>query len=266
MTAENKRFEIKSRRDGAVLYTTITKSLKRALECACRAGIRLDGADLDGLDLNEAYGHGASFKKASFKGTSLTGAYIERSAFNGACLDRALLNAADFYGTDFEGASLVGSSLVQAKLVEANFSGADLRGADFEGAYLFGAKFDSAAQLEQANLSRIKADFWEILNAAPAEVMGLLFALRAGNINGTAYVGECACLIGTLANLRGVRYDSFPGIVPDSGRPAERWFLALRKGHTPTTSPIALITETWIDEWMALRAKKVAMANTHTVG
>ena len=90
-----------------------------------------------------------------------------------------------------------------------------------------------------------------ILDAAPIEVPGLLEALRQGKIEGTAYEGDCVCLVGTIASLRSVPYDAMPLIPSDPSRPAERWLLAVNAGDTPKNIPIAKITEGWILEWIA---------------
>ena len=42
-------------------------------------------------------------------------------------------------------------------------------------------------------------------------------------------------------------------VPPDADRPAERWFLAIRPGDTPTSSQIVAITVGWIDAWVAER-------------
>ena len=84
----------------------------------------------------------------------------------------------------------------------------------------------------------------------PAEVAGLLAALRAGKVDGSTYEGECACLIGTIANVRGVSYHELGAFQPDSQRPAECWFLGITKGSTPATNTMARIAEGWIEEWL----------------
>ena len=102
-----------------------------------------------------------------------------------------------------------------------------------------------------ANLAGIKNDFWAVLFNAPREVAGLRLALIDGRVDGSSYEGACACLVGTIANVRGLPYRDI-GIKPDSSRPAERWFLAIRNGDTPKTNQISKITVEWLDEFVGL--------------
>jgi hypothetical protein len=44
--------------------------------------------------------------------------------------------------------------------------------------------------------------------------------------------------------------DLDPGLTPNSVRPAERWFTAIRPGM-PSTHPVVALTLHWIDEWLA---------------
>jgi hypothetical protein len=46
---------------------------------------------------------------------------------------------------------------------------------------------------------RVKEDLFDVLNKTIGEVSALLEAVKAGKINGSVYVGECSCLMGTLA-------------------------------------------------------------------
>ena len=130
---------------------------------------------------------------------------------------------------------LTGADLTGAILRWANLTGADLTGAD----------------LTRADLSSIKSDFSLVLDAAPSEIPALLTALQAGKIDGQVYTGECACLVGTIANARGCSPYAMPGLMPNGGRPAERWFLAIKPGDTPDSNPVSKITEGWILEWQA---------------
>ena len=123
-------------------------------------------------------------------------------------------------------------------------SEANLTRADLTEAYLAGA-----------NLRVIKHDLWGVLLHALPEVQGLRDALVAGKVNGNVYKGECACLCGTIANLRHVTYEELPGIKPDSSSPAERWFMGISEGDTPETNQVSKLTVEWIDEFMSLIKK-----------
>lgn len=105
-------------------------------------------------------------------------------------------------------------------------------------------------QLASADLSQIRADIETVLAVCPEEVAALREALEAGRINGLRYDIKCCGLAGALAEARDVPCESLPGVTPNSTRPAERWFLAIRPGHTPSNNPIAAITAGWIDQWL----------------
>ncbi len=171
---------------------------------------------------------------ANLTDANLTGANLTRANLSGANLEDA-----KFENGDLIDANLSGANLTRANLTRANLSGANLEDAKFEN-----------RDLIDANLSKIRADIFRVLDSAPNEVSGLLAALREGRIDGSAYRGECACLIGTIANLRGCDYAT---LSPDSSRPSERWFIAITKGSIPSTNPVAAITEGWIVEWQASR-------------
>ncbi|MEJ0093309.1 MAG: pentapeptide repeat-containing protein [Methylocella sp.] len=137
----------------------------------------------------------------------------------------------------------------RANLDGANLDGASLRGANLDGASLDGVNLRGAS-LIGANLRSVRADLYDILLRAIPEVPALLTALREGRVNGSTYEGECACLVGTIANVRQVYYDTLG--LADSSRPVERWFLGINKGDTPENSQIAKITEGMIVEFMDL--------------
>ena len=132
-------------------------------------------------------------------------------------------------------------------LEQAVKSNANLRGADLRGAYLRGAN------LRGANLGYFKTDILDILLRAPKEIAGLKQALIDGKVDGSVYEGECACLVGTIANIRGVQYDTLAnGIKPNSRRPAEQWFMSIKKGDTPESSSFVKLTVEWIEEYQQL--------------
>ena len=64
--------------------------------------------------------------------------------------------------------------------------------------------------------------------------------------------GDCACLVGTIANVRGCNYETLPGIKPDNNRPAERWFMSISEGDTPEKNAASALTLEWIKEFQSL--------------
>ncbi|NJK44512.1 MAG: hypothetical protein HC933_09680, partial [Pleurocapsa sp. SU_196_0] len=122
------------------------------------------------------------------------------------------------------------------------------------------------ADLRDADLEPIKADFYLILLKAIREIAGLRRALLEGRVNGSTYTGSCACLVGTIANEREVPYNTLSGIAPNDSRPAESFFVAIREGDTPDTNQASAIVVGWIDEFVAdLRAAHLAVPGFHGV-
>ncbi len=218
------KFEITSRWSGSILFSVETESIKLAVEAAVKSKANLRGANLGGADLRGANLRGADLGGANLRGANLGGANLG--------------------GADLRGANLRGANLRGANLRGANLGGANLRGANLRGANLGGAN------LGGADLTAIRDDLWAVLSAAPAEVAGLRTAIAEGRIDGSTYEGECACLVGTIANIRRCRYDAMRCIVPDSMRPIERFFAAIRKGDTPETSQLSELALEWVDQWL----------------
>ena len=133
----------------------------------------------------------------------------------------------------------------KADLSEADLSGADLSGADLSGADL------SWANLSSANLRVIRGDVWQILLQNHHEVDGLLLAVREGRIDGSVYSGECCCLMGTIANVRGCSVET---LEKDSCRPAERFFMGISEGDKPENNAVSRMVEQWIVEFQNLIA------------
>ena len=146
-----------------------------------------------------------------------------------------------------------------ANLSDADLSGADLRGADLRGANLGDANLRGAdlkgAYLGDANLRSFKSCLWMTLTENPSEAQGVADALKSGNVDGSTYSGECACLIGTIANVKGVDADALP---KNSNHPSERWFMMISKGDTPDKDTgggyAAKLALEWVEEWIALNA------------
>jgi uncharacterized protein YjbI with pentapeptide repeats len=255
------------------------------LRGAYLGGADLRGAYLRGADLRGAYLRGADLRGAYLRGADLRGAYLRGAYLGGAYLGGADLGGAYLGGADLRGAYLRGADLRGAYLRGAYLRGADLRGADLRGAYLGGAYLGGAdlrgADLPSSPLFMFRIDLWDVLDQAPAEVAGLRASLVEGRVDGSVYEGVCACLVGTIANVRGVPVDEV-GIPRAAERPAEQWFMPIRKGDLPDEASLEVVTVDleaekpssdvlereeavyratlavqWIDEWMESRTALV---------
>jgi uncharacterized protein YjbI with pentapeptide repeats len=215
------KFEIKHRYTGEVLCEIEAESLKLAVEAATKAGI-----DLSYADLRDAYMAGADLCRAY-----LPDAYLSNANLTGADLSNANLRGADLYGADLSNADLYGADLGEADLRRANLR--------------------HAKNIPDTYKRIVRDDIWAILSSAPTEVEGLRQAIIDGKIDGTTYKGDCACLVGTIANIKGVDYTTLNLIKPDSNRPAEQWFLHIKKGDTPEANEFAGYALDCVDQWLA---------------
>ena len=235
------KIEIKNRWSGRVIFThetdgnTVALTVKAALaasvslRCANLRCANLSGANLRCADLSDADLSGANLRCAD-----LSGAYLRCADLSGAYLSGANLRDADLSGANLRCADLSGAYLRCADLSGADLSGANLRDADLSG----------------ANLTAIRDDIWSVLSSAPAEVPALIYALKNGNVDGSTYVGNCCCLVGTLANARQCHYEDMESLKPNSIRPAERFFLGIKKGDTPETNQFSALAVRWSEEWL----------------
>ena len=179
---------------------------------------------------------------------------LRGSNLRGCDLSGCDLRDSNMSDCDLSGSNLSDSNMSDCDLSGSNLSGSNLRGCDLSGCDLSGCDL-SGCDLSGCDLSDVKNDFWEILLRAPCEIDGLRAALVAGKVNGSTYEGVCACLVGTIANVRGVGVDYRDlgnGIKPNSSRPAERWFLGISTGDKPETNEVSRITVEWLDEFVAL--------------
>jgi hypothetical protein len=221
------RFDILNRFTGKVQSTV-------EIECApdaphsVKLGLAVMVAIKAMADLSRAYLSGANLSGADFSGANLSGAYLSRANLSGANL---------------AGANLLWADLFRANLSRADISGANLAGANLEDANLAGVK-----GLTDESLRQIKADMWMTLARARHEVPALIAALESGRVEGSQYEGECACLVGTLANAVGADYRA---TFPDASvnHPAERWFAMIHKGDKPGDDSAGGFAATWALKW-----------------
>ncbi|MBR7998295.1 pentapeptide repeat-containing protein [Burkholderia vietnamiensis] len=274
------KIEILNRWTLKVIFECEADSMKAAVELACKQGVSLSDANLSGADLRDANLSGANLRGANLRGANLSDAnlrdaylrdaYLRGANLSGADLSGAYLSGANLSGADLRDANLRGANLRGANLSDANLRDAYLRDANLRGANLSDANLRDAnlrgANLSDANLSGadlsgadllpIKADFIEVISQAPREVPALIDALKAGRVDGSTYSGECACLVGTIANARGIDVDSAElGIPKDSSRPVERFFMAIRKGDTPETNAASKLALEWAETWLDTQRK-----------
>jgi hypothetical protein len=188
----------------------------------------LQEADLQYADLT-----GADLTGADLTGADLTGADLKQANLTGANLTSADLKYANLTGANLTGANMENVKLMNALMVNVNLKNTKLKSVYFKGADLTGT------DISCANLTAIRDDIWSVLCSAPAEVEGLRTALIEGRVNGSLYIGECACLIGTLANLN-----------PNTHRPAEAFYTAILEGNTPDTSQFSKLAVQWIEEFL----------------
>ena len=183
---------------------------------------------------------------------------VRAAVESGANLRSANLRSADLGGANLCSADLRSADLGGANLGGANLCSANLRSADLGGANLGGANLRSA-NLGGADLQPIRADFYDVLSHAGKEVPALIDALKNGRVDGSTYTGECSCLVGTIATARGVDvYGDDFGIQTDSNRPAERFFMGIRKGDTPETNQVSKIALEWAESWLDMQRKAFA--------
>lgn len=134
---------------------------------------------------------------------------------------------------------------------------------------------DSLTPVGDDELAMIRDDIYKILDQNPAEAAGVLRALERGDVDGQMYTGECSCLIGTIAKVRGCRLSAggfgLQTTEPDSYRPAEVWFMGIQPRNEVLCNrcaadppedddcthydisehPVAAQAAAWIREWIA---------------
>jgi hypothetical protein len=133
-----------------------------------------------------------------------------------------------------------------ANLTDADLTDADLTDADLTRANLTHANLTDA-DLTHADLLQFKSDLWRVLLMYKNEIGGLKQSILDGKINGSQYTGTCACLKGTIANVKGCHIDLLSNITKSVSEPSEQWFLQFREGHTPTNNNALKLTYEWIE-------------------
>lgn len=221
--------------------------------------------DLSGLELSEV-----CFKRAQLSSARLVGSQLRGADFGGASLFQANLSGAfaqdanfelaDLTYANLEGTDLVGATFKGARLSSTRLTGADVHEVDFTDAALSGAELSGTLMPDYVQIAR--NDIERILAMAPKEAPAVLAALEAGQVDGRVYVGACACLVGTIANARGIDAECLPSravaapgdLCRDPHCPAEMWFRRIQEGDTPSNNPACALTALWVRDFIASRA------------
>ena len=277
--AATEQFEVMNRWTGKVAFTATietTPDMQRrwklrlaviwALENSvpCNSLV-LDGADFSGYvcPIGSSF-VGSSFVGSRFDGSNFDGSNFARSSFDGSSFVRSSFVGSNFDGSrfvrsrfvvsSFVGSSFVGSSFVRSRLHGSNFDGSRFVRSSFDGSIFVRSRFVGSRFVRSRFVDEdaAKADFMAIMAWSEPEIPALIAALENGRVNGSAYTGECACLVGTIANARGVNVKN---LEKDSSRPAERWFMMISKGDKPgDQSPGAYAAARaveWANEYLA---------------
>jgi hypothetical protein len=220
------KIEIKSWMTGAVLfeYEKEDNTVKDTVEEAVRRSADLSSADLSYADLRYANLRSADLSYADLRYANLRSADLSYANLRSADLSYANLRSAD---------------LSYANLRSADLSYADLRSADLSYANLSGIPLKN---LPETYINLCSRDMLFIFQCLKGELPFLRDKLVKGEVEGTQYEGECACLVGTLGNADG-GVEKVCSMIPfyDKGthNPGEAWFLNIHKGDKPKNNEFA---------------------------
>ena len=248
------KLSIKNRWTGEILfeYEKENNTIKDTVLAAIEARANLTDANLTDANLTDADLTDADLTRANLTDANLTDANLTRANLTRANLTDANLTRANLTRADLTDADLTDANLTRANLTRANLTDADLTDANLTDANLTDADLTDAdltdANLTRADLLRFKSDLWRVLLMNQNEIPGLKKALIEGKIDGTKYEGDCACLKGTIANVKGcTTYDA--GLIRNVSEPSEQWFLQIKEGQTPENSSVVKKTIEWIEEF-----------------
>jgi uncharacterized protein YjbI with pentapeptide repeats len=103
MDYDVKRFEIKNRYTGIVIYSSTKTNYKDVLEEAIENGANLSGANLRGADLRGVNLYGANLSEADLRGADLSEADLSEASLHEADLRRTNLRGAELQNAKFCG-------------------------------------------------------------------------------------------------------------------------------------------------------------------
>ena len=230
------KIQIKNRWTAEVIFECDAESLRVAVELAVSKKVSLRASNLRGSNLSGSDLRGSNLRDSNLRDSNLSGSNLRGSNLRDSDLSDSDLSDSDLSDSDLSGSDLSGSNLRGSDLSDSNLSDSNL----------------SDSNLSDSDLSGIKDDFLKKIELLAPETPGLYKAILDGHIDGSCYEGECACFVGTYANLKGVKPQALAdlcGLQMDSSSPVEKWFMGIAKGDTPENNPVAAITAEWIRGW-----------------
>lgn len=146
------------------------------------------------------------------------------------------------------------NNTIKDTVQKAVSEGADLRGANLEGAYLRGSQKE---QIPKVWMNACSRDMLFVFEHLKNELPYLREKLIKGQVDGTQYEGECACLIGSLGRGQMDCINKVASAIPyyEIGlhNPGEQWFWNIHKGDTPENSFFAKHVLKLIDSIMDVK-------------
>lgn len=222
-------------------HTCVKNTMRKTLRKALSKGVSLRSSDLSNTDLRKIILWDGN---SDFSDSDLRGCNMSENDLSGINL-----SGLDLSGCNFTGAYLANCTMNGTDLSGANLSNSDMSDCDITGCNMLGSNLTNV-ELTDCYLTPIRDDIWAILSSVPNEVSSLISAIKEGRIDGSVYTGDCACLIGTIANIRHVNNHSIDGVTPNYARPAEQFFLGIMAGDTPETSQFSALALQWCEEWL----------------
>ena len=207
----------------------------------------LEDADLRGSNLEGAYLRGSNLRGAFLIGSNLRGSNLQSADLRGAYLIGSNLRGSYLHGCNLRGSNLQGADLLGCNLRGANLRGCNLRGCNLQSADLRGAYLDNS-QIETLFFKDLR---YVLLHQPTKEIESLLVKIKEGKINGTQYVGDCCCLIGSLGDDKAVSL--IPHYEKGIHNPSEQLFYQIREGDTPDNNKFSKYAHNFIVDFLKER-------------
>jgi uncharacterized protein YjbI with pentapeptide repeats len=217
-----------------------------------------DNSSFDNSRFDNSSFYNSSFYNSSFYNSRFDNSSFDNSSFYNSRFDNSSFDNSRFDNSSFYNSSFDNSSFDNSRFDNSSFDNSSFDNSRFDNSSFYNSRFDNSS-FDNSRFDGIpeqwkiqcRDDIWAVLSAAPSEVEGLRKALAEGRVNGSAYEGECACLVGTIANVRGCHYEKLEILKPNSRRAAECWFLSIKEGDKPENNPFSKLALEWIDDWLA---------------